>query len=413
MDTHINEADLTHRGIGLSSPLGLPDEGVPEYGQPPPGPPPTSDTATSADGFVPPAPTRERPRRGRTALLAGAALFALLGIAGTGAYVFQDAIRGGDLGRVPANGGRLSPSVASLNAPPAPHKGGPALETGAPPVPTAVSPATNSITAVPSGNRNAAMAEFTSLKPSEPAMPVLPNQPVAQASPAAVLVPQAQEAGLPASILTVSPVPVAQPPAAVPVAPVIPATPASAIATAVELRASPLTPPQQVEVLNLVKNIAAQLRDTRIEVAQLHQTVTQLSEKLESRITEFENRLSMSETSSVVQSSARAGTRPSDALTETTAATTIAPPQPIRIGARAPTLPPVAPAAAVGPFPERRTVKDYVVKGASPGLAVLAALNPGFRQRQRDRGRGRRHRTRLGQGQAGVPAWHDLGGRDR
>ena len=134
-----------------------------------------------------------------------------------------------------------------------------------------------------------------------------------------------------------------------------------------------MTNAQQVEVVGLVKSLGAQLRDTRIEVAQLHQVVAQLSEKVETRTADFENRLGLAEAGAIVQSSARAGSGPLSSEAPAAALPSATITQQLRLASTRNAVPlPAAPP----PLPERRTVKDYVVKGASPGLAVLAALNP-------------------------------------
>ena len=100
-----------------------------------------------------------------------------------------------------------------------------------------------------------------------------------------------------------------------------------------------------------------------------------MSETVVSRTVEFDNRLTLAEAAAMVQSSARAGEKPGEPGAVT-------PPSPIeapvRINGRAVSLTSASPLPAAMPASgsDRRTVKDYVVKGASPGLAVLAALNP-------------------------------------
>ena len=153
------------------------------------------------------------------------------------------------------------------------------------------------------------------------------------------------------------------------------AAPADPVATAVALQAAPMTPPQQVRVIGMINDLGAQLRDTRIQVAELKATVTQLSHQIETSTTDFENRLGLAEATTVLAASARAGntaaaeTPPSGS---TTGAGTGAAPVRLASGRMAAPTIPVPPA----PAPDRRTVKDYIVKGASPGLAVLSALNP-------------------------------------
>ncbi len=169
--------------------------------------------------------------------------------------------------------------------------------------------------------------------------------------------------------------------AASPLVPPPPAPPRDAIATATELQASPMSTTQQIAVLGLVKDLAAQLRDTRLEVAQMHQAVSQLASQVETKTSDFDTRLSMAEAAAMVQSSAKAGAPPVPAAvaTPTTTTPTTAPAgAPLRLAAARGAGPAAAamPAPIAGTPPDRRTVKDYVLKGASPGLAVLASLSP-------------------------------------
>lgn len=142
-----------------------------------------------------------------------------------------------------------------------------------------------------------------------------------------------------------------------------------------------MTTPQQIAVLGLVKDLAAQLRDTRLELAQMHQTVSQLATQVETKTSDFDARLSMAEAAAMVQSSAKAATPTVPATdTEPTPATagSTAAPVVVRVASARGIVPAsvAAPASnAVAPS-DRRTVKDYVLKGASPGIAVLASLNP-------------------------------------
>lgn len=416
MDTHINEADLTQAGVGLASPLRLPDEGMVYHRGAPPGAPPAGNAATDAEGSVPPPSITTRPRRSRKVLLAGVAAAAVIGMAGAGAYVFQDAIRAGDMRLVSRQHAHVPAALAGLFASPGQHKPGPALEVGAQPHPTQVASRPVGVapmakptqpeagrTASAPGNRGVAMAEFAALKPGNaaapglseqtrapsPATPDMPNTltvllpPSGRAPPETqvVIPPAVQQAPAPVTVV------VAPQPAAVPVAtPVLPASPVQAPAAAstrsspdaltaiTEVQASPMMPARQVEVTNMVKSLAAQLRDTKTEVAQLQKALAHLSVKVDTGNSDFEARLSLAEASAMVQSSARAGTKPDDAEPAPPAPGAVTPVRPLTGAARAPVVPAAVTALPVAP--EKRSVKDYVVKGASPGLAVLSALNP-------------------------------------
>ena len=131
---------------------------------------------------------------------------------------------------------------------------------------------------------------------------------------------------------------------------------------------------QQVSLTDMLNEAAAQLSDTRTEVASLRTAVAKLSKQVERSTNDFEARIGLNETALTLLKSKAALPPPGEAATEaalgTPAATTpqAAPPAVHHVA---------APAALSGiPKPEHRTLKDYVVKGASPGMAVLSALNP-------------------------------------
>jgi hypothetical protein len=149
-----------------------------------------------------------------------------------------------------------------------------------------------------------------------------------------------------------------------------PAATADAAKAAAEVKAAPLSQAQQIQVIGLVKELGAQLRDTRTRVSELHDAVAQLSKQVETRTNDFEVRLGLAEAATELSASAKAGATTSSGTTLSVAAIVPAHPPGSRAAAAVPVPPPPPPA------PERRTVKDYVVKGASPGLAVLSALNP-------------------------------------
>ena len=182
----------------------------------------------------------------------------------------------------------------------------------------------------------------------------------------------------PASVPVV--IPSSTQPAPAKAAPTAPAIPADPIATAATLQAAPLSTTQQVQLLDLVKNLGAQLRDTRTEVTQLRATVVQLSGTVENKINDFDGRLSMAEATTILQSSARAGA-PSE--TATTPAMPVAPSArptsvvvPSKRVSASLSVSVDAPVALPTSSAERRLPKDYTIRGASPGLAVVAAVNP-------------------------------------
>lgn len=158
-----------------------------------------------------------------------------------------------------------------------------------------------------------------------------------------------------------------------------PAAPVDPSLTAAALQAAPLSTAKQVQLLDLVKNLGAQLRDTRAEVTQLRATVVQLSGTVETKITDFDGRLSMAEATTILQSSARAGAPSAPPSAPTMPIAPVARSVPVIVpSARSASRLSVAadaPAASATPPAERRSTKDYTIRGASPGLAVVAALN--------------------------------------
>ncbi len=158
-----------------------------------------------------------------------------------------------------------------------------------------------------------------------------------------------------------------------PVARPLPAAPAAApMATEEDLRHLQA---KQVKLTEMLNETAAQLGDTRTEVANLRAILAKLSKQVERSAGDFESRIGLNETALTLLKSKAALPAQDNAATEAGSGGTPAASVP-------PAAPPAAhrvagPAALPGiPRPERRTVKDYVVKGASPGMAVLSALNP-------------------------------------
>lgn len=178
-------------------------------------------------------------------------------------------------------------------------------------------------------------------------------------TPSPVAVASLSAPAIPAEAATPVPAPVASP------------KPRDPIQTAIDLRADPMSPKQQVDAVGLVRELGAQLKDTRLIVAQLSETVADLKQQLEARTTEFDSRLTLSEAGTVLAESAKAGgaTHP------------LSTPQP---GVPSRAVPPTR--LAAGPLPSSapapahasstRTVKDFRIQGASPGLAVLNVLAP-------------------------------------
>lgn len=147
-------------------------------------------------------------------------------------------------------------------------------------------------------------------------------------------------------------------------APGVAPPPPDALKVAVELRAAPMTPRQQVQVLDLVTQIATMVRDLKTEDAQLRADVSRSSTDTTTRLADFERRLSLAEARNAVSAASSAGTAPA-----------IAPsPVPTKAAAAQAML---TRADATLPAPEQGTPKRYRVQAASPGLALLAEVDRG------------------------------------
>ena len=141
--------------------------------------------------------------------------------------------------------------------------------------------------------------------------------------------------------------------------------PADALKVAVELHAAPMTPPQQVQVLDLVTQIATMVRDLKTEDAQLRADVSRSSTDTTARLADFERRLSLAEARNAVSAANTVGTVPAAATPAVLPAKAAAAPV---VPTRAdPTL----------PVPEQDAPKRYRVQAASPGLALLAEVDRG------------------------------------
>ncbi len=134
-----------------------------------------------------------------------------------------------------------------------------------------------------------------------------------------------------------------------------------------------MSPKQQVDAVGLVRELGAQLKDTRLTVAQLSDTVAELKQQLEARTTEFDSRLTLSEAGTVLAESAKAGGATRPLSTAQSGAPSRAVPA-TRLASGPVSSPVAAPAPAHAS--STRTVKDFRIQGASPGLAVLNVLAP-------------------------------------
>jgi hypothetical protein len=143
------------------------------------------------------------------------------------------------------------------------------------------------------------------------------------------------------------------------------------VAQAVALRAAPMTPQQQVDVLHLVMELGVLIRDQRTEIAALHAQVLGLSGTVNTKLIDFDRRLSLAEArgaiaaamgASVPQSPAAGQNAPAPVTAESVAM--LAPHRNRLVAKPAPQAP--------AQVTIRRSVADYHIQAASPGLAMLS-----------------------------------------
>ena len=190
--------------------------------------------------------------------------------------------------------------------------------------------------------------------PEAPSAAALPPPPPAEAAvaPPVPIRPAVSVEAAPAST------PAAAPSSAVPTPPAPASNPPDAVDIAAMVRPAPMTPQAQVDVLALVTQMGALVRDMRDENAALRSQVAMLTETVQGRTTDFEQRLNLAEARNSVAAAMGAGHRP------------VVTPILSTSGAGGGVTRAIAAAPGTA-----RTVRDYRVQAASPGLAVLADVN--------------------------------------
>lgn len=158
------------------------------------------------------------------------------------------------------------------------------------------------------------------------------------------------------------------PPAAAPAVTAASVKPRDAVQTAIELHPAPMAPKEIVNTAGLVRELGAQLEETRLRVSQQTATIAELKEQIETRITDFDTRLSLAEAGAALVRSAKAGTPQPNisptSVAHTATATSRTPTSPTTVTTTAPAV------------PVTRSIKDYRIQGASPGMVVLNVINP-------------------------------------
>ncbi len=142
--------------------------------------------------------------------------------------------------------------------------------------------------------------------------------------------------------------------------------PADAADVAAALVAAPLSSRQVVDVLSVVTELGALVRDMRNENAQLRTQVATLNDTVATKTMDFEQRLGLAEARGSVAAAMGAGKPPA------AAPTSIVPAVVTVSGAHTLHAMAVSPVAAPA-----RSARDYRVQAASPGLAVLSDAGAG------------------------------------
>jgi hypothetical protein len=211
-----------------------------------------------------------------------------------------------------------------------------------PPVTAAVAPAG----ATP---KDATALIIASLPQAQPATTDMPTAP--PTAPAAVAVPRASSAPAPA----------------IP----SPSTPPDILAVATSLRASPMSPPEQVQVLNLITEMAAMVKDLRKQQAQLRSDLVKSSADVTAQLTDDERRLALAEARSAVSAADdTSGSAPANAPNAPANDPTLDLLKPTPVLATRPMAIVSSPLVPSAP-------KVYRVQAASPGLALLAQVDRG------------------------------------
>jgi hypothetical protein len=148
-----------------------------------------------------------------------------------------------------------------------------------------------------------------------------------------------------------------------------PVSPRDAVFEATNLRAGPMSSPEQVQVLNLVTEMAAMVKDLRKQQAQLRSDLAKSSTDTSARLADYERRLALAEArSAVTAADVPDGGSAKLALALNDPASTTS--KTIPVPATRPFA--VVPSPLVPPAP-----KLYRVQAASPGLALLAQVDRG------------------------------------
>ena len=148
-------------------------------------------------------------------------------------------------------------------------------------------------------------------------------------------------------------------------------TPNEVIGATAELRAAPMTPAQQIEVLNLVAKLGVVVRDMRAENAGLKSRVESTADRFDAAVTDFDRRLALAEAKGAVNAAMGAAPAPTAPAADPAVSNPARPAHAgISGGSGVQIIPPSNSAAPSGSAAPR-----YRVSAASPGLAMLSLLD--------------------------------------
>jgi hypothetical protein len=146
--------------------------------------------------------------------------------------------------------------------------------------------------------------------------------------------------------------------------------PGDVLAISPKLEAAPMAPQQQIQVLEMVTQMATLVRDQRTQIANLRADVLTNQKATSTKLSDFERRLVLVEAGSalVAASGTPAPAAAVPGASSTPSGTTVA--LTSAKAALATAAPPAAPAQPTSGTPEQ-----YRVQAASPGLAMLAEVD--------------------------------------
>ena len=226
----------------------------------------------------------------------------------------------------------------------------------------------------------ASMPRSAQVPPAQPA-PVTVQAPAitVPATPPSVEVASGKPSG---PVITSPATPVPNPgqatPSSVAITPAAPDASRDPIDVAIMLRAAPMSAPEQIQVMGMVSEMAAMVKDLRRQDAQLRSDFAKASAATASHLADYERRLALAETRAALAAAAGDPTGDAPAIRNPDAPTGLqlasSAVQPVsRVVPTNNARPTAAPPAAVVAV----ATKIFRVQAASPGLALLAQVDRG------------------------------------